>query len=99
MPPMVPAALPSVGIPFPVMPPELQQDEMGFWAEGAAHIPVLAAAAGLVLALLLPPSSAGKMMLQRRDLEMTGCGALTGACHSLAAGHHCAWDTQISGYL
>lgn len=87
------------GIPFFIMSLGLQLDEMGFWAEGAAHIPLLAAAAGLVLASFLPPSSAGKMMLQRRGLEMPGCGALLGAHLSLGAGHRWAQGTWIPGYL
>lgn len=81
-PPVIPAALPDVGIPSPRDGPflrELQPDEMG--------LPILAAAAGLVLASLLPPSSAGKTMLRRRGLEATGSGALPGEGHSLPQGN------------
>lgn len=79
--PEVPAVLPGTGIPSCRDVPiswELQLDEMG--------LPMLAAAAGLVLASLLLPSSAGKMMLQRRGLEMIGSGALLGPGHRLAQG-------------
>lgn len=87
--PAVPAVLPGTDIPSCRDVPiswELQLDEMG--------LPMLAAAAGLVLASLLLPSSAGKMMLQRRGLEMIGSGALLGAGHGLAPGHWWAQGTQ-----
>lgn len=86
---MIPTALPGVGIPCSGRVPE----ETRILGEGAAPLPVLTATAGLVLASLPPPSSTGKMMLQRRDLEMMGFSALLGEGHSLAAGH------SIGGHL
>lgn len=80
--PAKPTALPGVASPAPRVP-----EEMRILGEGAAPLALLTATAGSVLALLPPPWSTGKMMLQRRDLGMMGSGALLGQGHSLAAGH------------
>jgi len=82
--------LPGVGIPSPRDVPthwELWPDELGLLVPPGA--------AGLVLASLLPPSSAGNVMLPRRDLEGMGSGALPGAGHGLAAGQRWAQGTWL----
>lgn len=87
---MIPTALPGQGIPCPRRVPE----ERRIWGEGAAPLAVLTAAAGSVLASLPPPSSTGKMVLQKRDLEVMGSGALPGKAHWLPAGHRIGRQTH-----